>query len=86
VSLSGKLALMARIVGFNVQVVDVHPERVTVPQLDLESISPWTYVVLITEDHVTDEQALRQVMDTSAAYAGMIGSRHKVGVILTPAG
>ena len=80
------LAEMACIVGFNVQVVDVRPERATVPEFDPAAITPWTYVVLITEDHVTDEQALRQVMDTSAAYAGMIGSRHKVGVILTPAG
>ena len=75
------LAEMARIVGFNVQVVDVRPERATVPQLDPTAITPWTYVVLITEDHVTDEQALRQVVDTPAAYVGMIGSRRKVGVI-----
>jgi len=75
------LAEMARIIGFNVQVVDVRPERATVPQLDPAAITPWTYMVLITEDHVTDEQALRQVLDTPAAYVGMIGSRRKVGVI-----
>lgn len=75
------LAEMARIVGFNVQVVDVRPERATVPQLDPATITPWTYVVLITENHVTDEQALRQVLDTPAAYIGMIGSRRKVGTI-----
>ena len=75
------LAEMARIVGFSVQVVDVRPERATVPQLDPAAITPWTYVVLITEDHVTDEQALRQVLDTPAAYVGMIGSQRKVGVI-----
>lgn len=76
------LAEMARIVGFSVQVVDVHPERATVSQLDPATITPWTYVVLITEDHVTDQQALRQVLDTPAAYMGMIGSRHKVSVVL----
>lgn len=75
------LAEMARIVGFNVQVVDVRPERATVPQFDPTAITPWTYVVLITEDHVTDEQALRQVLDTPAAYIGMIGSRRKVSII-----
>jgi xanthine dehydrogenase accessory factor len=75
------LAEMARIIGFRVQVVDVRPERATVPQFDPAAITPWTYVVLITEDHVTDEQTLRQVLDTSAAYVGMIGSRRKVGVI-----
>lgn len=75
------LAEMARIVGFDVQVVDVRPERATVQQLDPAAITPLTYVVLITEDHVTDEQALRQVLGTPAAYIGMIGSRRKVGVI-----
>lgn len=75
------LAEMARIVGFQVQVVDVRPERATVPQLDPATITPWTYVVLITENHVTDEQALRQVLDTPAAYIGMIGSRRKVSTI-----
>ena len=75
------LAEMARIVGFNAQVVDVRPERATVPQLDPTAITPWTYVVLITEDHVTDEQALRQVLETPAAYVGMIGSRRKVEII-----
>ena len=75
------LAEMARIVGFDVQVVDVRPERATVPQFDPTAITPWTYVVLITENHVTDEQALRQVLDTPAAYVGMIGSRRKVSTI-----
>ena len=76
------LAELARIVGFQVQVVDVRPTRATVPQLDPAAITPWTYVVLITEDHVTDEQALRQVIATPAAYIGMIGSRRKVRTIL----
>jgi xanthine dehydrogenase accessory factor len=72
------LAEMARIVGFHVQVVDVHPERATVPHLDPASITPWTSVVLITGGHASDEQALRLVLDTPAAYVGMIGSRRKV--------
>lgn len=75
------LAEMARIVGFNVQVVDIRAERSTVPQFDPAVVTPWTYVVLITEDHVTDEQALRQVLHTPAAYIGMIGSLRKVGAI-----
>ena len=32
-------------------------------------------VALIGADHITDEQTLRQVIDTPAAYVGMIGSR-----------
>jgi xanthine dehydrogenase accessory factor len=75
------LAEMGRIVDFNVRVVDMRPERATVPEFDPAAITPWTYVVLITEDHVTDEQALRQVLDTPAAYVGMIGSRRKVGTV-----
>ena len=38
--------------------------------------------MLITEDHKTDELALRAVLETPAAYIGMIGSRRKVGLIL----
>lgn len=75
------LAEMARILGFHVQVVDVRPDRATTPQFDPATITPWTYVVVITESHITDEQALRQVLGTPAAYVGMIGSRRKVGVI-----
>ena len=72
------LAEMARVAGLNVEVVDVRPERATVPQFDPAAITPWTYVVIITETHAADEHVLRQVLDTPAAYAGMIGSRRKV--------
>jgi xanthine dehydrogenase accessory factor len=75
------LAEMARLAGFNVEVVDVRPERATVAQFDPSSITPWTYVVIITETHAADEQALRQVLDTPAAYVGVIGSRRKIRAI-----
>jgi xanthine dehydrogenase accessory factor len=75
------LAEMARLAGFNVQVVDVRSERATVLQLDSAAITPWTYVVIITETHLADEQALRQVLNTPAAYVGMIGSRRKIRTI-----
>ncbi len=75
------LADLAQVVGFDVQVVDVRPERANVAQLDPATVTASTYVVLITENHVTDEQALRQVLDTPAAYVGMIGSQRKVGII-----
>jgi len=76
------LAELARVVGYEVQVVDVRPERGDRPQFDPAAITERTYVVLITEDHVTDEAALRQALPTPAPYIGMIGSLHKVGVIL----
>ena len=75
------LAEMARIVGFSVQVVDAQPERATVPQFDPAAVTPWTYVVIITRTHLTDEQALRQALATPAAYVGMIGSQRKVQTI-----
>jgi xanthine dehydrogenase accessory factor len=75
------LAEMGRLVGMNVQVVDVRPERATVAQLDPEAITPETYVVIASASHASDEQALGQVLDSPAAYIGMIGSRSKVQTI-----
>jgi xanthine dehydrogenase accessory factor len=37
-----------------------------------------TYMVIVTRGHVYDEAALRAVIDSPAAYVGMIGSRRKV--------
>ncbi len=76
------LAEIAHIVGYDVQVVDVLAERADRPQLAPDTITDRTYVVLISEDHVTDEQALRDVLPTPAAYIGMIGSRRKCYIIL----
>ena len=53
------LAEMARIVGYEVQVVDVRPERGDRKQLDPAAITTQTYVVLITENHETDEARVR---------------------------
>ncbi len=76
------LAEIGQVVGYEVQVVDVNPERADRPQLDPEAVGLGSYVVLITENHVTDEQALRQVLNTPASYIGLIGSRRKIGLIL----
>jgi len=76
------LAELGHIVGYEVQVVDVNPERADRPQLDPEAIGLGSYVVLITENHVTDEQALRQVLSTAASYVGLIGSRRKIDMIM----
>jgi len=76
------LAELARIVGYDVQVVDVRPERGDRPQFDPAAITDRTYIVLITEDHVTDEAALRQAITTPTPYIGMIGSLRKVGIVL----
>jgi xanthine dehydrogenase accessory factor len=72
---------MGRILGFSVQVVDVEPDLATTPRLDPDSVTPWTYLVIVTRTHYTDEQILRQALDTPAAYVGMIGSRRKAQAI-----
>ncbi len=76
------LAELARIVGYEVHVIDVHPERGERAHIDPASVTGSTYVVLMTEDHVTDEAALRVVLPTPAPYIGMIGSQRKVKTIL----
>jgi len=45
------------------------------------TITPETYVVIVTRGHAYDEQALRAVIDSRAAYVGMIGSRRKVRTV-----
>jgi xanthine dehydrogenase accessory factor len=44
------------------------------------SITPCTYVVIITRGHAYDEAALRAIIDSPAGYIGMIGSRRKVRI------
>ncbi len=51
-------------------------------QFDPAAVTAGTFVVLITEDHVTDEATLRSALGTPAAYIGMIGSLRKVGIVL----
>jgi xanthine dehydrogenase accessory factor len=75
------LAEMARLAGWSVDIVDLRPERGTVPELDPSAITPWTYVVIVTATHATDQETLRRVLDSPAAYIGMIGSRRKVRTI-----
>lgn len=76
------LAEMAAVVGYRVEVVDVHPERGTQAALEPESVDAHTYIVVATEDHRSDLEALRRVVRTPAAYVGMIGSHRKVHTVL----
>ena len=76
------LQTMAEVAGFETVVVDVQTGRGTVPELQRIALTPDTYVVLITTDHVSDEAALRQVIDSPVPYIGMIGSRAKCQTIL----
>ena len=76
------LQAMGTLVGFEVAVVDVIPERYTTADLSAVTFTPDTYVVLITTDYAADEAALRQVLQTPSGYIGMIGSRAKCESIL----
>ncbi|HEX2187226.1 MAG TPA: XdhC family protein, partial [Chloroflexota bacterium] len=43
-----------------------------------QTITPWTYLVLVTRGHEHDEATLRRVVGSPAPYIGMIGSRRRV--------
>lgn len=73
---------MGRLAGFDVKLIDVEPGRAEIPELDSTQLSPDSYVVLITTDHISDEAALRKVIISPASYVGMIGSWHKCNTIL----
>ncbi|MCL5962136.1 MAG: XdhC/CoxI family protein [Chloroflexi bacterium] len=90
------LSKMAKILGFEVIVIDDRadfanserlPEADRVIAADMSEtlsslpITPSTYVVLVTRGHKYDEGALRQVVNSRAAYVGMIGSRTRVRTV-----
>ena len=91
------LATMAKIVGYEVTVVDDRssfansarfPSADTIICDDFEraidsiNINPQTYVVIITRGHRYDKVCLRKVINQSATYIGMIGSRKRVKALL----
>lgn len=90
------VARIAKAVGFDVIVIDdradfASPERF--PEADrvisgdmAEALANLrlarnSYVVLVTRGHQQDEVTLRQVVNTPAAYVGMIGSRQRVRTV-----
>jgi len=91
-----QVARIAKAAGFEVTVVDDRPDFATperLPEADrviagdlaetlaaLE-IGRSSYVVLVTRGHQQDEVALRQVVNSPAAYVGMIGSRRRVQAV-----
>ena len=91
------LSIMAKIVGYEVTVVDDRPSFANVNRFStadtvicaeferaLESIdiNPQTFVVIITRGHRYDKVCLKKVIDQPAAYIGMIGSRKRVKSLL----
>jgi len=90
------LAHQGTLLEFEVSVVDDRPEyasREHIPDADhlivkeigkalneIEAGSD-TYIVIVTRGHIHDGEALRACIGTEAAFIGMIGSRHKVGIM-----
>jgi xanthine dehydrogenase accessory factor len=92
------LSKIGKIAGFNIVVVDDRenyasserfPEADDIIVMDFNkavdslNINPTTYLVMITRGHKHDELILRKVVDTKAAYIGMIGSKRRVAAVLT---
>lgn len=91
------LAAVAKLLEFEVTVVDDRPEyasRERFPQADHVLLGPYrerlaalplhsdSYLVLVTRGHVHDAAALEEVLDSEAAYIGMIGSKRRVRAVL----
>jgi xanthine dehydrogenase accessory factor len=94
--IAAPLASLARLMNFSVSVTDdrasfANRERFpTAKQLlvgDIEAtlkhypITPRTHVVLVTRAHAHDVQGLRAIIDSPAAYIGMIGSQRRVWAV-----
>jgi xanthine dehydrogenase accessory factor len=90
------LAEFGHLLGFRTVVADDRPEFANVarfPKADelvvapldeltnQVTITPRTFVVIVTRGHEHDELVLRQVVSSPAAYVGMIGSRRKVRTV-----
>ncbi len=90
------VASLAAMVGFHVVVIDdreefANKERfptaeeiIVSPFLDAFaqlSLTPSSYIAIITRGHIHDRDVLREALKGSSAYVGMIGSRRKRGII-----
>lgn len=90
------LAHLGHLLDFEVTVIDYRPEYARASQLpDADHIvlkdigeaieeldpGPESYCVIVTHGHQHDGEALKPLIGSKAAYVGMIGSRHKVGVM-----
>jgi len=87
------VAEMGHACGFRVVVMDDRPDMVSEARFphaaeriageiagclaEIELTPQW-HVVIVTRGHAYDQEALRVVVDSPAAYVGMIGSRRKV--------
>lgn len=73
------LAGMGCLLNYQVILADVRPE--CGQTFDAAIINENTYVVIMTEDAISDESVLRQTLGTPACYIGMIGSPRKYSFV-----
>lgn len=93
----GCVARIGKYVGFQVAVLDDRPDFANrekfpdadqiicedfIPALQRFPIDETTYIVVVTRGHKHDEAAVRTVIDSDAAYVGMIGSRRRAGAVM----
>ena len=90
------VAHLGSLLDFEITVIDDRPEYANpenVPDanhlivkeigsamMELQS-GPDTYIVIVTRGHNHDTEALKPCIGSNAAYIGMIGSSHKVGIM-----
>jgi xanthine dehydrogenase accessory factor len=87
------LVKMAKVLDFYVMVIDdrlMYANRERFPDADEVlvsdmaqalkemSLTPSTYIVLITRGHKYDEPCLREIVHSPAKYIGMIGSKRRI--------
>ena len=91
------LALIAAQIDFKVAVIDDRPDCLAPSffpgstciagdiekELSRYDITPWTYIAIVTRGHRHDAQALAAVIQSPAAYIGLIGSKRKIHTILS---
>lgn len=90
------VAKMAKMVGFEVSVIDdrpqfANPERFPEANEILAEefflafpklkVNPSSYVVIVTRGHAYDQEVLEWAVGTKARYIGMIGSRRKIQTV-----
>ncbi|MGI6097567.1 MAG: XdhC family protein [Dethiobacteria bacterium] len=94
--ISQYLSQLGKMLGFQVVVVDdredfankerfPEADRLIVNNIEQTlaeyEISANTFIVIVTRGHQYDQEALEKVLDSEAAYFGMIGSREKVKTV-----
>jgi len=91
------LALIAGQIDFELTILDDRPDlantenfpgaQCIIGDIELElsryKIDPRTYIVIVTRGHRHDARALAAVVESPAAYVGLIGSKRKIHTILS---